>query len=348
MREELGQPVEHGGLATCEQAIPVAIRVSFAFLALLWLATVWATHAQSQGLGECTVLRTMSEIHGALEGVQNGEGKSLPDTGDMIRRLREIDRIALFDLASEDGGAVISELRFLFARFAEAVQRGGLSAGLAVLESEEYRRASGAYSLFAAKAGCPAGPMETDVNPVAAGPERLSATATLKPNSGVGSASRLEMPLEYLLLAGTVVFAGGAGALYWKWTAAIERRQHRFTCSLAVHVTTKDETQLGTLIDISQGGGKVRFDHPPPPGTKLRLQWDAEWHKASVVWSNNFCSGLRFARPIDPNTIKIIRRMSREHSGDFHHPEAKPDHPGLQHACARPAACARRLPDASV
>jgi PilZ domain len=264
-------------------------------LALAFAGLPLPLHAGEQS--PCATLQTLVDVTRDLETFGTGEEAATFDPDALRKRLDGIDRMALADLRAEQGGGLLGKLVFFLHEILETEEAKGPFSARAILEDKEFQEASRALFDLASSLAC-----------------RRDRVATVA--KAPAEAASYSVDFSYVFdhwrtTLGTVLACLGlAAGVTWRYSRRSERLERSFTCNVTVHVVSEKETLLGTLIEISRQGGKVRFPHPPQTGTKLRIQWDAVWHEAVVTWSNQYCSGLRFTKLIQPDTIQVIRDLS--------------------------------------
>jgi hypothetical protein len=269
--------------------------------ALALAAAGAASGLAAEDQAPCSALMTLTGLRRDLEAFGKEES-AWPDARAIRARLDGIDRMTLAGLRNGEGGDHLARLIFFFFELLDTGMDEDRAAARAILRSPEYREASEGLSDLASSLSC-----------------RQAGAAPIEPEPAGPAAYDLDFSYflghwPAALVAGLACFGIVAGAV-WRSLRRTERLGRPSACSVTVHVTSERETCLGTLIEISREGGKVRFAHPPDAGTRLRIQWDAQWHEASVIWSNQFCSGLHFTRLIPAGTIEVLRDLSRQTAG---------------------------------
>ncbi|WP_136057753.1 hypothetical protein [Candidatus Halocynthiibacter alkanivorans] len=113
--------------------------------------------------------------------------------------------------------------------------------------------------------------------------------------------------------AGDIAFILGSltfviASLTWLQMRAkvLKQRAMRYTCAARCNLDDGIVPQDGYIVDISQNSAKVGASWPPKAETKITLNSCGISRNATVLWSNEHFSGVRFDRPL---TVEETQRL---------------------------------------
>ncbi len=278
--------------------------------------------ARGQETGPCSAVEALEQMVDEIERARDGSGLD-PSSSGIVQRLDGLDRDALDYLRLVDPFNSASGVAATLREYAEVKDRKGTDAARKLTETEWYLNDVDGLRDLKEQLRCEAEAPELSKN--SATRSDLSEGGTFigsrRPDEAYGfghvspKAFAIGVPVFLLLLA--------AGTLIGLRIARnMRRRKRRYSCNVVVHVEGSTVPEDGTMLNVSQMGAKIICPYPPKPGAKIRLQWNRNWHEATVIWSNSHCAGMRFHKPIDARTLKTIRRLTDNHLAEMEVGEA--------------------------
>lgn len=90
-------------------------------------------------------------------------------------------------------------------------------------------------------------------------------------------------------------------------------RSYRFPCEHPVIVCHAGERLPAQIINISVEGARISGIDDLPTGGVIRVELGAccPARRAEVRWTRGPLAGVRFAEPLDPRTLGVIRRSAQ-------------------------------------
>lgn len=83
----------------------------------------------------------------------------------------------------------------------------------------------------------------------------------------------------------------------------LRRNRKRTRVWLSGQIGGEDWQQEVRVSDLSEAGALVECAFPPPIDNLLNFCCGGIEVEARVAWSGNFCAGIAFLTPVDPETL---------------------------------------------
>jgi hypothetical protein len=87
-------------------------------------------------------------------------------------------------------------------------------------------------------------------------------------------------------------------------------REHRYPCDHPVRITGKGLARSAVVVNLSQHGARLARITDLAPGDRLHLapRGGCPPCEAEVRWVRGSLAGLRFAEPLGPRTLAMMRK----------------------------------------
>lgn len=84
-------------------------------------------------------------------------------------------------------------------------------------------------------------------------------------------------------------------------------REQRYPADTALRIEFGERVERAHLVNVSATGARLSQLAPLPSGTVLNLCYLSIRLSASVIWSNQRQTGIRFTRPISMGDVNVLR-----------------------------------------
>ncbi|WP_424934204.1 hypothetical protein [Amaricoccus macauensis] len=292
--------------------------VQRACLAIAAALLLGASAAQGQEAGLCPDILVLEDLRAEIAAASKARGPG-PASSDIRLRLYEIGlgtpQVVLFREPDDP----LAHVAVVMLDYARALDERGQLAARTVFSTVRSMTVFNDFEALRAQLGC-----RTQAEGLGRIERALDETDPTKGSTFLGSRRQADpygfghvteapttVALPILLLLIVLAAAG------YQVSRVMQARRQHYTCNVVVHVEGAAVPEDGTMLDVSRMEAKMICPYPPKPGTRIRLQWNRNWHEATVTWSNAHCAGMRFHEPIDSRTLATIRKLTDAHLAEL-------------------------------